>query len=414
MMKELFKHRFVSATFWMFIATGVLNAGNYLYHLVMGRLLGRELYGALESVISILYIVSIPMMTITLVTVKFVSAHKGKSDLEAISRYYHYIKDKMVLYGTIITIILALISPFIVSFLHLPSIYLPLFIAASFFVSLFVVLNRAMLQGLSNFFGVAVSNAFETAAKLVLAILLVLIGFKTEGAFAAIVLAAFMGYVGAYYFINKLQLREKGAIDQRQLFGFAVPVFFTTLAMTSLFTSDVILVRHFFPGVESGDYAALSILGKIIFFAVSPIMFVMFPFVSEHQARGEKYAHFLFLSVALTLIGAGSITFIYFLIPEFMITILFGSKFLEITKFLGVFGIFITFYSLCYLFANFYLSIHKTKVAYLTQAAALAQIIMIWFFHASLLDVVYISLVIVFLLLVAFLLYYPHATKERP
>lgn len=414
MIKKLFNNHFAAATFWMFIATGVFNAGNYLYHVLMGRFLGRELYGALESVISVLYIISIPMTTITLVTVKFISAEKGKNNIKAISGYYYYMKNKMIWYGLIATFILILLSPFLVSFLHLPSIYLPLLVAINFFISLFTVLSRGILQGLSNFFAIAISNSLETITKLVIAAVLIFAGLKTTGgALAAIIIAAFIGYLGAYHFLKKMKFKEKGSFEGKAMVSFAVPVFLTTLALTSLFTIDVVLVRHFFPGVESGEYAALSILGKIIFFAVSPIMIVMFPFVSEHHAKGQRYTHFFLLSAGLTFVGAGFITLVYFLIPQVMVGLLFGKSYLEISALLGTFGIFMLFYSLCYLFANFYLSIHKTKTTYFLLMASLLQIIGIWFFHGRLIDIIYISIAVMFLLLLAFLLYYPHATKEK-
>ncbi len=414
MIKKLFNNHFATATFWMFIATGVFNAGNYLYHVLMGRFLGRELYGALESTISVLYIISIPMTTITLVTVKFISTEKGKNNIKAISGYYYYMKNKIIWYGLIATLILIIISPLLVSFLHLPSIYLPLLIAINFFISLFVVLSRGILQGLSNFFAIAISNSLETITKLLIAAVLIFVGLKTTGgALTAIVISAFMGYLGAYFFVKKMRFKEKDGFEVKTMASFAIPVFLTTLALTSLFTIDVVLVRHFFPGVESGDYAALSILGKIIFFAVSPIMIVMFPFVSEHHAKGQRYTHFFLLSAGLTFVGAGFITVIYFLFPQIMVGLLFGKSFLEISGLLGIFGVFMLLYSLCYLFANFYLSIHKTKAMYFSLMASLLQIIGIWFFHERLLDVIYISITATFLLLLVFLLYYPHATKGK-
>ena len=54
-------------------------------------------------------------------------------------------------------------------------------------------------------------------------------------------------------------------------FGFAFDLWFIifiwsiqALAFTSFFTTDLILVKHFFPPFEAGIYAALSTLGKII------------------------------------------------------------------------------------------------------------------------------------------------------
>src|SRR3990167_10117453 len=106
---------------------GFFNAGNYFYHLLMGRMLGPESYGVLESTISFLYILSVPFMTLTLIIVKFVSAYKGKQDYKSISGFYFYLRKNLFIFGLIATLIILLLSPIIISLLHLPSILFPIF-----------------------------------------------------------------------------------------------------------------------------------------------------------------------------------------------------------------------------------------------------------------------------------------------
>lgn len=52
---------------------------NYLYHLFMARFLGPKDYGILESLISVIYQLSIPLSTISFVIVKYVSYFKGQN-----------------------------------------------------------------------------------------------------------------------------------------------------------------------------------------------------------------------------------------------------------------------------------------------------------------------------------------------
>src|SRR3989344_2028637 len=132
LISKIIKDQFFSATFWVFLGTGFMSFGNYLYHFLMGRMLGAELYGALESMISTLYILSVPTMTMTLVIVKFVSSHKGRGEHALISNLYNFILSKILLYGLIALLVLMLASPYIQSFLHLPSIWLALLLPLSF------------------------------------------------------------------------------------------------------------------------------------------------------------------------------------------------------------------------------------------------------------------------------------------
>lgn len=412
MIKRIFGYRFVSATFLMYFATLSLSVGNYLYHLLMGRLLGPSQYGVLESVISFLYILSIPLMTLSLVVVKFSSSYKGTGNLKAISVLYYYIQRQLLLYGFLSSIILLVISPFVAQFLYLPSQMFIFLLAGAFFIGTFNMMSKGFLQGLTNFFGLAISNLSETVIKLAVALFLVFAGLKAAGAFTAILIAMLVGYFVARRFLQKI-ITVKGIFkDKQKLFTFSLPVFLNNLAFTSLFTSDILLVRHFFPGAESGYYAALSVLGKILFFGASPVALVMFPLVSEHHASQKKYSHFLFLSLLFSIGIVVALTIFYFSAPNLVVHLLFGKSYQVITPLLGYFAIFISLYTLASLFSNFYLSIHRTGIIFLAVAAALSQILLLLFFHTSLFEMIKVSIVVTFLLLLGLLLYYPYAKNS--
>src|SRR5690606_15762570 len=113
----------------------------------------------------------------------------------------------------------------------------------------------------------------------------------------AILASIIAGVIVSQIFIRKslslkIDLKENYA-QSKEILKFALPTFITILGLTSLFTSDVILVRHFFLGEESGFYSALSVLGKVIHFATIPLIYVLFPMISERQATGESYKKIL-------------------------------------------------------------------------------------------------------------------------
>lgn len=412
MIKKIFQYRFISATFWMFVATFLLNLGNYLYHLIMGRMLGPSLYGVLESTISLLYLLGIPLMTLTLVITRFVSSYKGSGNLGAIAGLYNFFIRKSLFYGLFFSILILIASPLIVNFLHLTSNLLVVLLAITFFVGIFNMLGKAMLQGLTNFFGLALSNFFEVLAKLGASILLVFLGIEVVGAFAGFIAGVFLGFIVAYIFIKNVVSIKGNFSEKKELISFSIPVFLSNLALTSIYTTDILLVRHFFPGSESGLYAALSILGKIIFFAASPLTLVMFSLVSEHHAANKKYAHFFVLAVIFTGAIVLLLTLVYFFFPQLIIGLLYGSAYLAIVPILGYFAIFISLYTLCFLLTNFYLSIKETRAVALAVLAAIFQIVFIWIFHGTLFDIVKVSIITTFLLLVVLMLYYPYAKAK--
>jgi O-antigen/teichoic acid export membrane protein len=195
-------------------------------------------------------------------------------------------------------------------------------------------------------------------------------------------------------------------IETREIIKYAIPVFFSTVAFTSLYTSDVLLVRHFLSAQEAGFYAALAVLGKIIFFAAGPVISVMFPLISEYHANGKKYLNLLALSLSLVLAICVGISLIYFLFPEVMVSLLFGNQYLPAAPYLFYFAVFLSLYALSSLLVNFYLSVKKVKTVVLPVIAASAQIVFIFLFHQSLSSVILVSIIILSLLFVGLLVYF--------
>lgn len=405
---------FLQATAWMFFGTGILSFGNYLYHLLMGRMLGPAEYGILESIISFSYLLSVPMMTLNLIIVKYVSSYKGKNDYGSISSFHNFISRKFLREGLILCLILLILSPLITSFLHLSSYMFSILLVAFVFVGLFSSLGKGMLQGVSNFFGLAVVNTVEAFSKILFAVVFVFFGFKSQGGLAGIVIASALAFLIANIYFRKFKAKVAAPFTDKQLIGkYTIPAFFTTLSMTSLFTTDVLLARHFLRPEAAGFYAALSILGKVVFFAVSPVTLVMFPYVSERHARGQGYTRILMLSLALTVLGSLLVIFLYYFYPGLVVSMLFGRHFIQITGMVWIFGVFTALYSICFLLANFFLSIHKTLPSYIVAASAVLQIVAIYFFHNNISEIIFVCIGTTFLLLILLLLYYASAIHRK-
>ncbi|MFZ5366178.1 MAG: oligosaccharide flippase family protein [Patescibacteria group bacterium] len=411
---RVFKNPLIAGSAVLFVGTMIANFGGYLYHLLMGRMLGPANYGTLESLISLLYLLGIPMGALSLVIVKFVSAFKGQKKLSAIKSMFLTYTQIFFLFGVVgLAVFFLFISP-ISSFLHLKEKFSLIIIGAISFISIFTTINRSFLQGILYFGTLAASGIIEVFLKLFLAVLFVWLGFGVSGAILPILIGGIVAYIFTVIFLKgAVWDGQKEALDYLAMVWYALPVFFSTLAFTSLYTTDIILVRHFLTASEAGFYAALSVLGKIIFFISGPVVTVMFPLVSERQANGKQYTNLLFLSLGLVFLTCFGASLVYLLFPELMIKILFGREYLAASAYLFLFAIFLSFYSLSFLLTNFYLSIREVKIVALPMLAALSQIIVITLFHQTLLQVIWISLAITALLFTSQMVYYFYALKGK-
>jgi len=404
---RIIKNQLVSGGAVLFLGGLASSAAGYVYHLLMGRMLGPVDYGVLASLFSLSSIFGIPTSGLGLVVTREISALRGRKKIGEISFFYSWILKKFMIFGFFLFLILMLFSPFISNFLHLESTNLVLIVVVISAFGIFMSINNSVLQGFLRFKLMSVLGVLVAGLKLVIAVFLVFLGLKVTGAISALLISLVIGLLVIFPFVKKLLPKEpkKFKVNGKKLLKYTIPVFLSTLAFTSIYTIDVVLARHFLSGWEAGFYASLSTLGKIIFFASGPISMAMFPMVAARHANGENYINLLALSFAIVaLICLGTST-IYFLAPSLMFSLLFGKLFLDASYALGFFALFMSLYSLSYLLVSFSLSIKRTKVVVFPVIAAVLQVGLIFLFHRSLIQIVGVSIISVGLLFVSLVFY---------
>jgi len=355
----------------------------------MGRMLGPVEYGVLASLYSILYLVSIVPSSASVAIVKFISSIK---DSEVYS-VYDAINKFVFRISVVLVAVILLTSPVISKFLHLKNTSPVLLVAPILFFSLLTLVNQSSSQGLLKFSGYVIPTLISSFLKFVLGVAFVYLGWSVMGAMFAVVLGAIVSFIYSYKFITKqIRVTKLKKIDLTPFVKYSGPVLAQALAFTSIFTIDVVLAKHFLDPFSAGIYAALSTLGKIVFFAASPVAATMFPVISKRKSLGQGYLKVFFASLAITAGIASSAILLFWLFPNIAIGVLYGKDYLSAKTDLVWMGFFMLFYTLSNLLVNFYLSIGKVKIVILPLFSALTQAIIIWFYHDSVTEIIHVSL----------------------
>lgn len=386
---KLIKHPLFSGSAIVFVGNMGANVINYAYHLVMGRLLGPVEYGILASLYSLLYLVSIIPSSTSVSIVKFISA-TSDNDLYSVYNSFQRLVFKISISMSVLIII---ITPLISKFLHIENTISILLIAPILFLSLITLVNQSTAQGLLKFTGYVIPTLISSSLKFAIGVVFVLIGWSIFGAMFAIVIGMFITYIYSFKFIKKHVKQTKvKPIDLNPFFKYSGPVLIQALAFTSIFTTDVILAKHFLDPFTAGIYAALSTLGKIIFFAASPVAATMFPVISKRKSLNQKYMKVFFASLIITFVIALSITILFWLFPNIAVGVLYGKDYLSAKTDLVWMGVFILFYTLSNLLVNFFLSIGNVKIVLIPLFASIVQAVVIWFYHGSITEIIQSSL----------------------
>lgn len=390
---------FVKNTIILFIGTNVANLLNYLFNLILGRLLAVGEYGELIALESIFLIFGVLGTTIGSATTRQVAVLKAKNDFENLKIIKQHFEKIFFLIGGVLFLLFLLLSRFIISYLKISS--LSLIILSIGFIFIFVAaFYSAFLQGLQRFKAMSLIIILGVVIKIVVGVGFVLLGFSTSGAVAGYVFPILFSTVFAYLLIRDIgevkivEAKQKIRITSRHL-TYLGNFFLASLCLALLYNVDLLMVKHYFSSHEAGLYSSLAILARIIFFGTGVIAAVLLPMSTERFEKGEK--HFNLFKLSLFLVGGSAIflNILYFIFPKFIILFLFDTKYLEGANLLWIMALMMSVFTILNLFVTYLISLKEFTFLPVMIVGAILQIILIYFFHTSLFQVIMISLTII-------------------
>lgn len=379
----------------IFVGTVFGSVFSYLLNMLMGRMLGPVAYGELTALMSFMLIIGVAGGAIFTVSMRYSGEMIAGEHFGALKRFFAFLTRNVLILAAIIILIAALLIKPIAGFFLISNL-LPVFITfLSVIAGLLIFINRGFLQGGQKFKAISVLGVVEAVLKLVIAVVLVKIGFALLGAVTAIILGTAITYLLSFIPLKKIfpAKREKKTalvykFDKKEIFNYSWPTLLAAIFIMLATNLDIILVKHFFPPEEAGLYAAISAIGKIIIYLTAPIIGVMFPMVSEQKIKGEKHYRVFLFSVFLTLIGALLIVAIYTVAPGMVIAILYGPRYLSFYYLLPELGIAMVFFSLINLICNYFLAIKNFTFLWFFALILLAQVVAVSLWHPSILAIV--------------------------
>lgn len=409
-LKRLIGHELITGSFYIFIGSTITNFLAFLLNLFFARSLSYADYGIFASLISVVTLTSIPGSSINTILVRFSTDYYSKGQIDHLKNFYKKAFKYILAFSLVVLVAFVILSPLIQTFLHLDNPLYVVFVGICVFMGYIQILNSGFLQGLLKFGFLSFVNTVGALIKLIVGITLVFLGFRVFSGLGALFLMSLGSFVIGFIplrFILSKKAESDVRIPTREILKYALPVFVVILFMTSFASTDIILVKHFFSPHEAGFYAGLSVIGRVIFYFTIPIPAVMFPLLIRRHNLGKNFNNLFYLALGLVLIPSLAITGFYFLFPKFVVSLFLGGRdYLAIVPYAGLFGINLTLFSLINVCVNFFLSLNKTRMAPLVVIAALAQILLIYIFHANFYQVITVSITVLSVLLLSLIGYY--------
>jgi O-antigen/teichoic acid export membrane protein len=372
-----------------------VNLCNYGFHALSSRALGPEGYGALVAVlalVSILLILAQAVQTAMAHSAVIAAGPGAPGRLAALARS---VLGWMAVLGAVFLAAAWLGGPALARFFRLEGPAPLLAAAAAVAVGLGLAVGRGVLQGQQRFGTLALNLTADAVLRLAAGAALLAFGAGVTGAVAAGAVSGVLAMLLAGWALAGLFRAPRGAVTGGELSGFVrygFPVLAAAGAYAALFGTDVIVVKHFFPPAEAGQYAAASILGKALLFIPLAFAQVLFPKASAAHAAGQGSGALLANMLGLTAAALAAAALLVWALAPWLVLALFGARFAEgealalVPGFCAV----IAPFALVWVLTQYHLALERPAFGWLLLADLPVLVAALTLYHPSLAAVLWV------------------------
>ena len=410
-------NKFGIASF-LFASIIIVNLGNYGLYLLLGRYLGPEEFAAANIIATIVLVLSFIALSFQLTTAKYCTEIHSEKKENEIATFLSWIKKFSFFCSVIISTVLLISIDIIQEFLHF-STALPLviiFISIPVYFRLCVL--RGYYQGVSSFKVLAFTYLTEMLTRLASTFILIYVGsiYFPNFVIETVSIGFLISFLIAILFYN-VKSRSHKEVQSKQKYRevalFLLIVACYELSRILIDNCDVVLVKHFFDNTESGLFAAMDLIGKVVFFATFTVVTLLFPKVIELKKSGKSHAHLFWSSLTIVASFGLLLTSMTYFFDQAIIYVLFGKSYLVVSPLLWKYCLASTIFSCANVFVYYHMSLDNYLPVWISLFVGVLQIVCIYFYHDSIQIIINIQLILMTALLAALMSYHNLISETR-
>lgn len=391
--------RMLSGSFVLLLGSGLAAVLNFVYNVSVARFLGPTAFGHATAVYTLLTLISAVTLSFQIVPAKVVAQQNSPEAKGAAYRGFHRGAWGC---GLLVALLLVLFQSGIANFLKLPSPILVDLIAigAAFYVPLGS--RRGYIQGAYGFRSLSTSLVLEGVVRLCGSLLLIVLGFGVFGVIAANAAAIAVAYFAA---APKLPPAIPNLVGLTYALRESVQAIVFFAGQVLINNCDIVLVKHFFSPALAGLYAAVAMVGRVIFAFSQAVVNSMFPLVAGTGDEERKDLKVIATSLLLVLGIGSTVALTLRFAPASIWTAFFGSGFGVVGKYglpylLSLYAITTTIYCLSVVMITYEMSYKIANTSWVQLAFSGLLVAGLCQFHASLRQVILVQLVLMIALLI--------------
>lgn len=393
-----------------FLSVMIVNGGNYLYNLFLGRYLGPEAFADAALLITFLLLLSFIGMAFQIVTTKYTALLSEKQ----CNAFLDWIMKRGLAFGIALGCIIIAFSTQLQESFNTKSPLMFSVFGAGLPLYFLMSINRGIYQGQGKLERLSATYQTEMISRLLFTFILLLVP-ATINSSVAIAVGILLSLVfGLLPFQEKIlrisNLRlEKQAVKQITLF-FVITCFyeFTQIIINN---SDILLVKHYFDNNQAGLYASLALIGRVVYFVAWMFVMLLLPKVIRLKKEGFDTRPLLMKNVLYISMLSVAIVSGAWLFPKLAVTIMFGEEYLSIAPLLWQYALATAVFAIANIFAYYFLSIGRYLPVVISGLMGTLQIGLIILYHDSLAQVVHVQIIAMVLLLFSQLCFFFYQSK---
>lgn len=321
------------------VALGVVIAGvlGFAFQSMGSHLLSPAKYGGAFAVLAVVAVLGPAVSPFGLLLSRATSAGIAQGDRRASSSLLVSARRRLLLAGAAITALMCLASPLVAGFLRVQLAWVLVgALATAFQVATPPLMGT--LQGEQRFYWITSLWIGQALVKLAAGFLLGLL-FGGIGLIAGVVAGGAANHLAARLLARPQADPHRPPPDWGGAAAYIARVAPATLAMSLLLSTDVVMARHFLPARAAGEYSAVAVLGRAIYWAALGMSAALFPKVVAWDHQRRNTGTLVTATVAFAVLGGLAGLVILSLVGSWLLTAFAGPEYAPGAAYLAWYGL---------------------------------------------------------------------------